>query len=67
MNSFPATQSDPITQHSTPGSQVKNAISIDDVDDVGTEKRLSCTPDEDVRLVSELEPNFSVFLVFTKI
>lgn len=52
MNSFPATQSDPITQHSTPSSQVKNAISIDDVDDVGTEKRLSCTPDEDVRLVS---------------
>ncbi|RLM70363.1 hypothetical protein C2845_PM17G07300 [Panicum miliaceum] len=52
LTSYPATHSNPITERASSSSKGKTVIDIDDGEEVRKEKRLSWTPDEDVRLVS---------------
>ncbi|RLM93696.1 hypothetical protein C2845_PM08G10760 [Panicum miliaceum] len=49
--SYPATQSNPITERASSSSKGKIIIDIDDGEEVRKEKRLSWMPDEDVQLV----------------
>jgi hypothetical protein len=52
--SYPAIQSNPITERASSSLIGKTVIDIDDGEEVRKEKRLSWMPDEDVRLVSLL-------------